>query len=79
MNSIKLQNRMNAIFLNSTNSKISDPHRLLLYRSDKTNLYLLYMEKNKRVIYKNNKFKILAPTWKEECEVPDGSYSVWDV
>ena len=43
---------MNAIFLNSTNSKISDPHRLLLYRSDKINLYLLYMEKNKRVIQK---------------------------
>ena len=78
MNSIKLQNRMNAIFLNSTNSKISNPHRLLLYRSDKINLHLLYMEKIKKS-YKNNKFKIPAPTWKEECEVPDGSYSVWDV
>ena len=52
---------MNAIFLNSTNSKISDPHRLLLYRSDKINLHLLYMEKIKKS-YKNNKFKIPAPT-----------------
>ena len=29
--------------------------------------------------YKNNKFKILAPTWNEEFEVPDGSYFVSDI
>ena len=29
--------------------------------------------------YKNNKFKILAPTWNEEFELPDGSYSVSDI
>ena len=28
--------------------------------------------------YKNNKFKISAPTWNEELELPDGSYSVLD-
>ena len=26
--------------------------------------------------YKNSKFKISAPTWNEEFELPDGSYSV---
>ena len=26
--------------------------------------------------YKNNKFKISAPTWNEEIELPDGSYFV---
>ena len=26
--------------------------------------------------YKNNKFKILTPTWNEEFELPDGSYSI---
>ena len=26
--------------------------------------------------YKNNKFKISTPTWNEEFETPDGSYSV---
>ena len=26
--------------------------------------------------YKNNKFKISAPTWNEEFELPDGSYSI---
>ena len=29
--------------------------------------------------YKNNKFKISAPSWKEEFELPDGSYSISDI
>ena len=29
--------------------------------------------------YKNNKFKISAPTWNEEFELPDGSYSVSNI
>ena len=36
------------------------------------------MEKYKRVI-KNNKFKISAPTWNEEFELRDGSYSISDI
>ena len=28
-------NRINTIFINSKNSKVSDPHRLLLHSSDK--------------------------------------------
>ena len=35
MNSIKLWNRMDAIFMNSKNSGTSDPHRLLLSVTDK--------------------------------------------
>ena len=38
MNSIKLSNRMDTIFLNSGNIKPSDPQRLLLQLSDKINL-----------------------------------------
>ena len=38
MNSRKLQNRMDAMFMNSANSKTSDPHELLLNLSDKINL-----------------------------------------
>ena len=38
MNSIKLQNRMDTIFMNSENSKTSDPHRLFLSLTDKINL-----------------------------------------
>ena len=29
--------------------------------------------------YKSNKFKISAPTWNEEFELPDGSYSISDI
>ena len=29
--------------------------------------------------YNNNKFKISAPTWHDEFELPDGSYSVSDI
>ena len=29
--------------------------------------------------YKNNKFKISAPTWNKEFELHDGSYSVSDI
>ena len=38
MNSIKLKNRMDAIFMTSKSSEISDPHRLLLNLYDKINL-----------------------------------------
>ena len=38
MNSVKLYNKMDTIFVNSENIKISDPHRLLLNLSDKINL-----------------------------------------
>ena len=38
MNSIKLQNRMDTIFMNYANSKTSDPHRLLPKLLDKINL-----------------------------------------
>ena len=34
MNSVKLKNRMDTIFMNSENSKTSDPRRLLLNLSD---------------------------------------------
>ena len=38
MNSIKLQNIMDTIFMNSINSEASDPHRLLLNLTGKINL-----------------------------------------
>ena len=30
-------------------------------------------------LFKNNKFKISAPTWDELFELPDGSYSTSDI
>ena len=82
---------MGTMFLNSENSKISDHHRLLpnlsdkinLKRSDKyvalSNLSIHYTWKNIKQSYKNKKFKIPAPTWNKEFELPDGAYSVSDI
>ena len=79
---------MDTIFINSENSKTSDPHRLLLNLSDKislkrsdrcvalSNLSIYYTWKNVKKSYKNNGFKISTPTWNEEFELPNGSYSV---
>ena len=35
--------------------------------------------KNTKKSYKNNIFKMLALTWNELFELPDGSYSVSDI
>ena len=90
-NSIKLQNRIGTIFMNSGNSKTSDPHRLLLNLSDKIGFKrkdkyvglstssIYYTWKNIKISYKNNKLKISALTWNEEFELPHGSYSVSDI
>ena len=81
---------MDAIFMNSENSKTSDSRRLLpnlldkvnLKRSHKyvalSNLSIYYTWKNIKKSYKNNKFKISAPRQNEEFELRDGSYSVLD-
>ena len=77
--------------MNYENSKTSDPRRLLLNLIDKTNLKridkyvaltnlsIYYTLKNIKKSYKNNKFKISAPTWNEEFELPDRPYSVSDI
>ena len=31
------------------------------------------------MLYKSNKFKISTPTWNEEFQLPDGSYSIPDI
>ena len=74
---------MDTIFIDSENSKTSDPHRLLnlsdktnLKGSDKyvalSNLSIYYTWKNIKKYYKNNKFKMSAPTCNEEFELPVG-------
>ena len=77
--------------MNSKNSKTSNPHRLLLNFIDKidlrrkgkyialSTLSIYYDWKNKKKLYKNNKFKISASTWNEEFDIPDGSYSISDI
>ena len=82
---------MDTIFMKSEKSKTSAPHRLLLNLLDKinlkrsekyvalSNLSIYNTWKKIRKSYKNNKFKISAPTWNEEFELPGESYSVSDI
>ena len=78
--------------MNFKNSKMSDPHRLILSLKDKielqrkdkcialSNLSIYYTwKKIFKKSYNNNKFKISAPTWNEELEFTDGSYSISDI
>ena len=77
--------------MNSENSKTSEYHVLVLKLTDKldlrrgqktvalSNLSIYYTWKNVKSSYNNNKFKISAPTWSEEFELPDRSYSISDV
>ena len=61
--------------------KVTD--KLDLRRDQRTvalsNLSIYYTWKNVKSSYNNNKFKISAPTWSEEFELPDGSYSILDI
>ena len=43
------------------------------------NLSIYYTWKNIKSEYNNNKFKISAPAWNDEFNLPDGSYSVFDI
>ena len=42
------------------------------------NLFIYYTWKNIKSEYNKNKFKINAPTWNDEFNLPDRSYSVSD-
>ena len=84
--------RAETIFMNTENSKTSEPHkfalslqqRLDLKSSDKyvalQSLPIYYTWKNIRQQHKNNKLKvIISPIWNNEFELLDGSYSVSDI
>ena len=76
---------MDAIFMNSENSRTSQHHVLVLKLTDKldlkrdqksialSNLSIYYIWKNNN---NNNKFKISAPTWRDKFELPDGSFLI---
>ena len=82
---------METIFMNTKNSKTSEPRRFKLDLTDKinlknlqknmalANLSICYTWKNIKSEYNNNKFKISAPTWNDTFDLPDGSYSISDI
>ena len=74
--------------MNSENSKTSEYHVLVLKLADKldlrrgqksvalSNLSIYYTWRNINSLYNNHKFKMSVPTWSDESELPDGSYSI---
>ena len=82
---------METFFMNSKNSKTKEPNRFKYNLIDKldlknpsrnmalANLSIYYTWENVESIYKNNKFKILAPTWNETFDLPDGSYNISEI
>ena len=83
---------MAAIFTNTENSKTNESNKFIYQFTDKlnlktpnskniglVNLSIYYAWKNIKSEYNNNKFKISAPTWNDEFDLPDGSYSISDI
>ena len=62
---------------------LSITDKINLRREDKyivlSNLSIYYTWENIKKSYKNNKFKRSAPTWNDEFELCDGSYSIPDI
>ena len=77
--------------MNTENSKANESHNVVLnfsqilhLRSSNKHvalqtLSIYYMRRNVRHQHKNNKLKMIAPTWNDELKLPDGSYSVSDI
>ena len=77
--------------MNTLNSKTNESNKFIYQLTDKlnltnlnknmalANLIIYYTWKNIKSEYNNNKFKIHAPTWNDEFDLPDGSYSVSDI
>ena len=75
--------------MKTKNSKTNEPHRFRLSLADNLkipnknialgNLSIYYPWKNIKSAYKNNKFKISAPTRDDTFNLPDGSYSIVDI
>ena len=83
---------METIFINTENSKTNMSDKFIYQFTDKlnlktpnnrsvglVNLSIYYTWENIKSAYNNNKFKKFAPTWNDELDLPDGSYSVSDI
>ena len=82
---------MDTIFMNSQNSKTSEPHVSILKLTDKldlrgrekiialSNLSIYYTWRNIKSSYNKSKFKIFAPTENDKFELPGGLYSISNI
>ena len=59
-----------------TDSNLKTPNNKII---GLVNLSIYYIWKNIKSEYNNNKFKISAPTWNDEFDLPDDSYSIFDI
>ena len=74
---------METIFMNTEHSKANKPNKFVLNLLQRLDLRTSnkhvdlqnFTWKNIRKQYKRNKLKIIAPTWNDEFEFPDSSYS----
>ena len=75
--------------MNTKNSKTTESNRFRLYftgkldlKGNKTialaNLSICCTWQNVKSGYENNKFQIIASTWDETFDLPDGSYTIAD-
>ena len=77
--------------MNTENSKTNEPNRFKYHFTNKlnlknpnknmalANLSIYYTWKNIKSEYNNNKFKTDAPTWDDEFDLSNGSYSISDI
>ena len=78
--------------MNTENSKTNESNVLIYQFTNKcnlktpnnkniglVNLSIYYTWKNIKSEYNKNKFKISAPTWNDEFDLPHGSYSISDI
>ena len=81
---------MGTIFMSTENRKTNEPRRFRLTADTRSlkgpnknvalaNLSIYYTWKNIKSAYNNSKFKISAPTWNDEFDLLDGSYSISDI
>ena len=82
---------METIFMNTEISKTNEPHRFRLSLAHKLNLKkpnksialdnlsICYTWQKIKSAYNNNIFKISAPTWNDNFDLPDGFYSIADI
>ena len=83
---------METIFMNTENTKTNESNKFIYQFTNKrnlktpknkniglVNLSIYYTWENIRSEYNNNKFKISAPTWNDNFDLPDGSYSISDI
>ena len=77
--------------MNTENSKTNKSNHFCYEFTDKlnlknpnknialANLSIYYTWKNIKSAYNNNRFKVSAPTWNDEFDLPDGSYFISDI